>query len=148
MRATGAAGGAVVVALVFSSGWVWPPWAMTHKWAARQDKVRIERVEVVDAGAPSLYVPRIGTTIIWGLAFVRSENDAYAAFSPGFEPVYSTPDDPTAGDLRWESSSVAGSAILQFRQLGTNRTAPSAPSTGPAQDPLRLLIEQRSLWRA
>src|SRR4051794_15628904 len=76
---------------------------------------------------------------MWGLAFLRLENDGYAFFRPGFLPVFSIPGGDSS-NFGWSGSSFAGPANVRLEPLAAATTQPSK-----GQDFERIL-QQEPFW--
>jgi hypothetical protein len=130
----------VAVSMVFSTGWVWALIALPHPESVHYDQVSIERVDRVDPNRATLHVPRTGSGIIWGLAFLRSDNDGYAFFRPGYLPVFSTPDAWSA-NFKWAGSPIEGVAHVKLDPIAAATTQPSKSKD------LEHLLARSNFWR-
>src|SRR4029453_693025 len=111
------------VAIVFSTGWVWGPAGLSNPGSVRFDEVEIRRIDVIHGDTGRALVPKVGTGIIWGLAFMRSECEGYAFFRPGFLPVYSK-SDKFSESFSW-SPLAGGAARVQLEPIASATTQPS-----------------------
>jgi hypothetical protein len=93
---------AVAVSMTCSTGWnsAFAMLAEHPEQHVHHDQVTVDRIAAIDPQNPRVWLPPTRSGILWGLAFLKSDDPTLAIFSPGRPPAYVDYRHETSGAIR------------------------------------------------